>query len=170
VRSRLAEYANDLLSLGVDGFRLDAAKHIAAADIANITNINPSEYVAIGDVQEFRYTSALRNAFLGSEVSRLEQPDPNWVPSDVANVFVANHDTERNGDSLNVFSPANTYTLAHIFLLAHPYGSPTVLSSYLFSDKDHGAPNNGVGSCFGEGGTEGWYVVAGVPYPFSSPR
>ena len=26
VRSRLAKYANDLLSLGVDGFRLDAAK------------------------------------------------------------------------------------------------------------------------------------------------
>ena len=26
VRSRLAEYANDLLSLGVDGLRLDAAK------------------------------------------------------------------------------------------------------------------------------------------------
>lgn len=26
VRSRLAQYANDLLSLGVDGFRLDAAK------------------------------------------------------------------------------------------------------------------------------------------------
>jgi glycosidase len=26
VRSRLAAYGNDLLSLGVDGFRLDAAK------------------------------------------------------------------------------------------------------------------------------------------------
>ena len=26
VRSRLAQYANDLLSLGVDGLRLDAAK------------------------------------------------------------------------------------------------------------------------------------------------
>lgn len=26
VRSRLAQYANDLISLGVDGFRLDAAK------------------------------------------------------------------------------------------------------------------------------------------------
>lgn len=56
VRSRLAEYANDLLSLGVDGFRLDAAKSkglnkikswwpyveslldIAATDIANITS------------------------------------------------------------------------------------------------------------------------------------
>ena len=58
VRSRLAQYANDLLSLGVDGFRLDAAKSkgvlinhdgaggldvkslldIAASDIANITS------------------------------------------------------------------------------------------------------------------------------------
>ena len=58
VRSRLAEHANDLLSLGADGFRLDAAKSkglneieswpwrpdvetllgIAASDIANITS------------------------------------------------------------------------------------------------------------------------------------
>ena len=36
VRSTIAGYLNDLKSLGVDGFRLDAAKHIAAADIAGI--------------------------------------------------------------------------------------------------------------------------------------
>ena len=36
VRGKLAGYLNDLLSLGVDGFRLDAAKHIDAADIAAI--------------------------------------------------------------------------------------------------------------------------------------
>ncbi|KAG8678023.1 hypothetical protein FRC08_018122 [Ceratobasidium sp. 394] len=36
VRSRLATYVNDLLSLGVVGLRLDAAKHIAAGDISNI--------------------------------------------------------------------------------------------------------------------------------------
>ena len=53
MRGRLAQYANDLLSLGVDGFRLDAAKRtldsfdhgpvcwyaeidIPASDIANI--------------------------------------------------------------------------------------------------------------------------------------
>src|SRR5688572_33112394 len=52
VRSKLAQYGNDLLSLGVDGFRLDAAKRtssdkrplwsckyfldIAAGDISNI--------------------------------------------------------------------------------------------------------------------------------------
>jgi len=56
VRSRLAEYGNDLLSLGVDGLRLDAAKRnfstsgplfethqvyfldMAATDLANITS------------------------------------------------------------------------------------------------------------------------------------
>jgi glycosidase len=32
VRSRLAEYANDLLSLGIDGLRLDAAKSKGGLD------------------------------------------------------------------------------------------------------------------------------------------
>jgi glycosidase len=36
VRAKLAAYANDLISLGVDGFRLDAAKHQNPKDIANV--------------------------------------------------------------------------------------------------------------------------------------
>ncbi|NEE40306.1 glycosidase, partial [Streptomyces sp. SID7982] len=36
VRGKIAGYLNDLLSLGVDGFRIDAAKHMPAADLANI--------------------------------------------------------------------------------------------------------------------------------------
>jgi glycosidase len=36
VRARLAAYVNDLMSLGVDGLRLDAAKHIPPEDLANI--------------------------------------------------------------------------------------------------------------------------------------
>ncbi|ETW76368.1 glycoside hydrolase family 13 protein [Heterobasidion irregulare TC 32-1] len=177
VRERLAQYANDLLSLGVDGLRLDAAKHIAATDIANITSrfnsapyitqeviwgsgepIQPSEYTGIGDVQEFRYTTALQDAFSSSGISGLQNLDSNgWVSGSGANVFVADHDTERNGNSLNANSPSNTYYLAHIFSLAHPYGTPTVLSSYSgFSDTDVGAPNSGVGTCSGSTGTNGW--------------
>lgn len=73
VRSRLAQYANDLLSLGVDGFRLDAAKHISATDLKNITSrfssktayitqeviygagepVTPSQYVGIGEITIF---------------------------------------------------------------------------------------------------------------------
>ncbi|KAF8996428.1 glycoside hydrolase [Cyathus striatus] len=177
VRERLATYANDLLSLGVDGFRLDAAKHIATGDIANILSrvngtpyitqeviwgagepIQPSEYVSNGDVQEFRYTTALKNAFSGGGISSLQNLDSQgWVSGTQANVFVANHDTERNGNSLNINSPSNTYILATIFSLAHTYGTPTVLSSFQYSTTDDGAPNGGAGTCSGNGGSGGWY-------------
>ncbi|KAK7461494.1 hypothetical protein VKT23_008668 [Stygiomarasmius scandens] len=176
VRGRLSEYANDLLSLGVDGLRLDAAKHIPTNDIANILGrldsapyitqevifgagepIQPSEYVQNGDVQEFRYTTALRDAFSGGGISGLQNLDNRgWVSGSQANVFVTNHDTERNGDSLNSNSPSNTYVTATIFSLAHPYGSPTILSSYSFSTTDDGAPNGGQGTCSSTGGANGW--------------
>ncbi|KAF7292118.1 Alpha-amylase [Mycena indigotica] len=176
VRSTLASYGNHLLSLGVDGFRLDAAKHIASSDIANILSrlsskpyitqeviwgsgepIQPSEYVGNGDVQEFRYTTAVKNAFLGGGISGLQNLDnQGWVAGSQANVFVANHDTERNGNSLNINSPSNTYITATIFSLAHPYGTPTVLSSYSFSNTDAGAPNNNAGTCSATGGANGW--------------
>ncbi|KAG6884413.1 hypothetical protein C0993_011372 [Termitomyces sp. T159_Od127] len=163
VRERLAQYANDLLSLGVDGLRLDAAKHIASTDIENILSrlasklyvtqevifgageaVQPSEYTANGDVQEFRYTTAVKNAFLGGGISSLQNLDnQGWVAGNTANVFVSNHDTERNGASLNINSPSNTYITATIFSLAHPYGTPTVLSSYTYSTTDDGAPNGG---------------------------
>ncbi|PFH47276.1 glycoside hydrolase family 13 protein [Amanita thiersii Skay4041] len=169
VRDRLAQHGNDLLSLGVDGFRLDAAKHMPAGDISSILGrlsrrpyitqevisgpgepIQPSEYVGNGDVQEFRYTGALRDAFSGGGISSLQNlENRGWVSGGQANVFVANHDTERNGGSLNVNSPSNTYTLATVFSLAHPYGTPTILSSYRFSGTDDGAPDGGSGSCSG---------------------
>ncbi|KAM5541980.1 hypothetical protein V8D89_004290 [Ganoderma adspersum] len=180
VRSRLAQYGNDLLSLGVDGLRVDAAKHMPVGDVANILSrlnkkgknlyitqevvfgggqpVTPNQYTRIGDVQEFRYTSALRAAFTHtSPLSSLQNLDNRgWVPSGQANVFVANHDTERNSGNLNSKSPSNTYTLANIFTLAHPYGTPTVLSSFSFSSTDAGAPNGGAGACSGSGGAQGW--------------
>ncbi|KAJ7252048.1 glycoside hydrolase [Mycena rebaudengoi] len=176
VRGVLAAYGNKLISLGVDGFRLDAAKHMPAGDIANILSrlttrpyitqevifgagepIQPSEYVGNGDVQEFRYTTAIKNAFSGGGISSLQNLDNlGWVAGSQANVFVANHDTERNGNSLNINSPSNTYITATIFSLAHPYGTPTILSSYSFSNNDVGAPNNNAGACSATGGASGW--------------
>ncbi|TFK50230.1 glycoside hydrolase family 13 protein [Heliocybe sulcata] len=176
VRSTLAAYGNHLLSMGVDGLRLDAAKHIAATSLANITSrltgspyitcetiwgygepIQPTEYVGIGDAQEFRYTTALQNAFTSAGISSLEDlDDQGWVDSNKANVFVADHDTERNGNSLNYNSANNAYVLAMIFSLAHPYGTPTILSSYEYSTTDDGAPNSGTGTCSGTGGENGW--------------
>ncbi|KAI0816868.1 glycoside hydrolase [Trametes gibbosa] len=178
VRSRLAQYGNDLLSLGADGLRLDAAKHIAVGDLANILSrlnrsvyisqevifgagepITPNQYTGNGDVQEFRYTSALKDAFLSSGISNLQNfENRGWVSGSGANVFVTNHDTERNGASLNNNSPSNTYVTAMIFSLAHPYGTPTILSSFDgFTNTDAGAPNGGTGTCSGSGGSNGWF-------------
>ncbi|KAF8596150.1 glycoside hydrolase family 13 protein [Ceratobasidium sp. AG-I] len=175
VRGRLATYVNDLLSLGVVGLRLDAAKHIAAGDISNILGrltstpyvtqeviygsgepIQPSEYTGNGDVQEFRYTSAIQSAFQSGGISGLNGLESRgWVASTSANVFVANHDTERGGSSLS-YKSGTIYTLAHVFMLAYPFGTPTVLSGYTFSNNDDGAPSSGAGSCSGSGGANGW--------------
>ena len=64
----------------------------------------------------------------------------------------------QNGNSLNSNSPSNTYVTATIFSLAHPYGTPTVLSGYSFPDSNtnQGAPNGGAGTCAGSAGANGW--------------
>ncbi|WP_255950913.1 alpha-amylase [Streptomyces odontomachi] len=173
VRQRLAQYLNDLLSLGVDGFRVDGAKHIASEDIAAIksqlTNPNvylkqeviygageavqPDEYLSNGDVQEFRYGRDLKRVFTSEKLAYLNNFGEGWgyLPSGQAGVFVDNWDTERNGSTLNYKDGAN-YTLANVFMLAWPYGAPDVHSGYEFSNNDAGPPNGGtVNACYQDG-------------------
>ncbi|KAJ3714432.1 glycoside hydrolase [Lentinula raphanica] len=176
VQGRLAEYANDLMSLGVDGLRLDAAKskYIDPANIEAIVAlfnsspyltqeviwgagqpVTPELYTSIGNVQEvlFQAVDLELGGFVGSRILQLL----GWIASSDANVFVTNHDTERNGGSLNYESPSNTYTTAMIFSLAYPFGNTvTILSSYEFATTDDGAPNGGAGECSGTEGEDGW--------------
>ncbi|EPQ53316.1 glycoside hydrolase [Gloeophyllum trabeum ATCC 11539] len=160
----------------MDSGKGSGGSYIAATDLADITRrfagkpyitqeviygegepIQPTEYTGIGDVQEFRYTYMVKDAFSKSGISNLQNlNDKGWVDGSVANVFVANHDTERNGGGLNYKASSNTYILATIFSLAHPYGTPSLLSSYDFSDQDAGGPNGGAGTCSASGGANGW--------------
>ncbi|WP_257574325.1 carbohydrate-binding module family 20 domain-containing protein [Streptomyces sp. JJ66] len=173
VRQRIADYFNDLLALGVDGFRVDAVKHIPADDLKAIKAglddpdaywkqeaihgageaVSPSEYLGTGDVQEFRYGRDLKRVFRHEKLAYLENFGEGWgyLGSEQAATFVTNHDTERLGDTLTYRDGAD-YTLAHVFLLAWPYGSPDVHSGYAFSDKDAGPPNGGtVTACHQDG-------------------
>ncbi|MFV2020750.1 carbohydrate-binding module family 20 domain-containing protein [Micromonospora sp. LOL_023] len=173
VRTRIAAYLSDLLSLGVDGFRIDAAKHIAATDLAAIRSkmsnpnaywvqevihgggeaVQPEEYLGSGDVQEFRYARDLRRIFLDERLAYLRDIGPAWgyLPGDRAGVFVDNHDTERGGDTLN-HTNGSAYTLASVFTLAWNYGSPHVHSGYDFTNFDAGPPNGGtVVACYADG-------------------
>ncbi|MEO3762987.1 carbohydrate-binding module family 20 domain-containing protein [Streptomyces sp. B5E4] len=173
VRGRIAGYLNDLLSLGVAGFRIDAVKHIPAGDLVNIKSrltdpnaywkqeaifgagepILPDEYRGTGDVQEFRYGRDLKRVFENENLAYLKNFGEGWnyMPSGGSAVFVDNHDTERNGSTLSYKSGAN-YTLANVFMLAWPYGSPDVHSGYEFSNSDAGPPDNGaVNACYQDG-------------------
>ncbi|WP_405678438.1 alpha-amylase family glycosyl hydrolase [Streptomyces sp. NBC_01511] len=173
VRGRIAAYLNDLLSLGVDGFRIDAAKHMPAGDLANIKSrlsdpgvywkqeaiygggeaVSPAEYLGTGDVQEFRYGRSLKQVFTGENLANLKNFGEGWgfMESGRSAVFVDNHDTERGGDTLN-YKAGAAYTLANVFMLAHPYGSPDVHSGYEFGAHDAGPPNGGtVNACYADG-------------------
>ncbi|MGW3951486.1 alpha-amylase [Streptomyces sp. NPDC004752] len=173
VRTTIAGYVNDLLSLGVDGFRIDAAKHIPAADLAAIksrlTNpsaywkqeviygageaVQPTEYTGTGDVQEFRYAYDLKRVFTNEKLAYLKNYGEGWgyLNSSVVGVFVDNHDTERGGSTLT-YKDGASYTLANVFMLALPYGAPDINSGYEWSDADAGPPNGGtVDACWQDG-------------------
>jgi alpha-amylase len=173
VRDRIAAYLDDLLSMGVDGFRIDAAKHMPADDLAAVKSrlsdpnvyfkhevigaagepVQPEEYLGVGDVQEFQYGRDLKRVFEDEKLAYLSNFGEGWGHLDGgrAGVFVDNHDTERNGSTLNYKSGAN-YTLANVFMLAWAYGAPDVHSGYAWSDKDAGPPDGGrVDACWENG-------------------
>ncbi|MFF4607156.1 alpha-amylase family protein [Streptomyces sp. NPDC001339] len=163
VRTTVARYLDDLRSLGVDGFRIDAAKHMSATDLAAVKGkmrdpgywvqevihgageaVQPDEYTGIGDVDEFRYGSHLKSAFQGGGLAQLKSVADGKLAGDRARTFVDNWDTERNGSTLS-YKDGAVHTLANVFMLASPYGSPNVYSGYEWSDKDAGPPSGSGG-------------------------
>lgn len=160
VQNRLIDYLEDLLSLGVSGFRIDAAKHIAAVDLQAIIRelpdstiilqevirgsgeqVQPEEYLATGKLWEFGY-SELVTSFDYGTVPNLEEAFSlgSYLDSYSAISFVSNHDTERNGKALTQqFSP-QAFELATIFMLASDYGTPMLYSGYFFDEYDQPPP------------------------------
>lgn len=162
VQAKIGAYLNDLLSLGVAGFRLDAIKHIAAEDVIGILQnvdgepfivqevidrggepITAEEYTGNGHVTEFRYASALIEAFKHGAVEALDQiGGKGWLDSRDAVVFIDNHDSQRAhlGDNILNYKHAAAYDLATVFMLAYPYGYPMLMSSFAFDADDDPVP------------------------------
>lgn len=162
VRGRLAEYLNHLLDLGVDGFRIDAAKHIPATDIQAITAklkrpayiyqeiiFNPREgvryedYTPLGDVTAYAYPYTVAQAFKYRHPDLLFNITRGLPSSENSVVFLTNHDLERSPDlsSLLTFAQDETlYRLAQIYMLAWPFGYPQLYSGYNFNSFDQGPP------------------------------
>lgn len=178
VRGRIADYLNDLLSIGVDGFRVDAAKHIGEPDLAAIESrlskpayifqevmpgspgdLAPSAFEPTGDLLEFVYGQKLKEQFNGS-IANLRSFGQSWgfEPSDKAVVFVTNHDTERNGSALS-YKDGAKYNLATIFSLAWGYGTPQVYSGFNFGGTDDSPPADASGHVTNTNCSAGWQCL-----------
>ncbi|WP_229401522.1 carbohydrate-binding module family 20 domain-containing protein [Micromonospora okii] len=171
VRTKIAAFLNDMIGLGVDGFRVDAVKHVKKDDFAailgklrNTVAENKRPYVAQeifdgasndalkaraftgnGDVLDFAYAKGLRSAFQGS-ISALAGI-PNWnLDAPSANVFamVTNHDLERDGVVLS-YKNGTDYVLANYFALAYPHGKPSVYDSFTWNNRNQSPPADGNG-------------------------
>ncbi len=164
VRDRIADYLNELVGIGVAGFRIDAAKHIPEADVQAILSrlddvhpdwgggrpyvfqeviadgtIGTGSYTPMGDVTEFQYHRDISHAFADGSIAHLTGLGGGLTPGDKAVVFVANHDTQRN-DPILTHADGARYDLAQKFMLAHPYGTPKVMSSYTWSGDPRTGP------------------------------
>jgi alpha-amylase len=182
VRGTIAGYLNHLIALGVDGFRIDAAKHIPATDLAAIKSrltspvylyqevlgndpIAKSEYTPIGAVIEDPYAQQLARVFKTGKLDWLSQFGEVWglSPSATAVVYVDSHDTERDSSgSTLTYKDGPLFDLATDFELAWPYGHPLLLSGYGFTSSDAGPASTVTGDVkpvvcnTGRSGPGGW--------------
>jgi alpha-amylase len=125
VRGKLVDYLVDLYSLGVAGFRIDAAKHISPTDLTAIVAdvearvptkpfwflevigaageaVQPSQYFGVANnqatVTEFAYGPQLYGKFAGGgKLADLHTFGETWglMPSDRGIAFTDNHDKQR---------------------------------------------------------------------------
>ena len=171
VQDSIAAYLNDLESLGVAGFRVDAAKHIGITDLTSIYNkLNPvngkppyflSEtvgnpdinvpFTALGDVFAWNYPDQMINMFQGGMTGlgrALDLRGTDIGAPDKTVIMVSNHDTEHHGPSALTYLSQKTFELASIFMLADPLGKPMLYTGYgidLSTGMDDGPLADGKG-------------------------
>ncbi|MDA3649225.1 alpha-amylase family protein [Saccharopolyspora indica] len=169
VRNTQIGFLNDLIGLGVSGFRVDGVKHMPPEDVGAIfgalqdvpgTGARPyvfqeviadgtttaGEYTGNGDVTEFGYYGVVANAFRDGSLAQLASlPERMSLPSDQAVVFIDNHDTQRSSPILT-YKDGVTYDLAVGFELAYPYGTPQLISGFAFDNSDAGPPADAGGT------------------------
>jgi alpha-amylase len=150
VKTIQRNYLKNLLDLGVDGFRFDAAKHIPEAVLSEYIDYvnaessgntwNYLEVIEDGDTQaedynwiaavtDFRLYNSMKQAFtFGGDLRSLpvrSTPDPRSV------TFGSNHDTIRalNTSAINPYADVTDSYLATAYVLAREAGTPLIFNA-----------------------------------------
>lgn len=170
VQDTIAGYFNKLQEIGIQGFRLDAAKHIHPDDISSILSkagnpwtflevigatgeaVQPDQYTDITNtnVTEFNYATSVASNFNG-QIKNLRSLGESWglLPSAKAVVFIDNHDRERGhgGGGTLTYNDGAKYNLANVYMLAFPYGYTKIHSGYDFHGDTDAGPPSGSSNC-----------------------
>jgi len=96
------------------------------------------------DITEFVFTG-VGDKFLGTSGQYISQLNPNgpagsrfseaaWglMPADKAVVFLQNHDTQHTTGTIS-YRDGDVFRVANVWMLAQPYGYPSILSSFAFN-------------------------------------
>ena len=167
VQQTIANYLNDMIGIGVAGFRFDATKHMDTNDVRGILSkvtgkpfvfqeviesagepVQGFEYFDNGKVTEFDFGLKVSEFFRNGRLSSLRTFGESWqelMPGDKAVVFIDNHDNQRGhggGGGVITHKDGQLYDLANFFMLSWPYGYPKIMSSYAFHNTDEGPPSN----------------------------
>ena len=163
-RTKIANYLKNLMSMGVYGFRIDAAKHMKPEDIASILSkagnppaymevigadgqpVQPTQYAGIPNsvVTEFKYCDVMQKNIYNPQY--LINLNDSWtqLPGYASEVFIANHDNERGSAGTSFLTYQNNgwaFQLAQSFMVAYPYGTVRqIYSGYEFHSHDQGGP------------------------------
>mmetsp|Transcript_108279 Transcript_108279/g.215062 ORF Transcript_108279/g.215062 Transcript_108279/m.215062 type:complete len:695 (-) Transcript_108279:497-2581(-) len=164
VRSKMVAYLRRLMDLGVAGFRVDAAKHIDSGELkrllaeatqghntfwyqeiynGNGEAITVDMYVGNGALEYFDYSKSLApHIRYEGKLGLMHDFGQSWglLSPDHSVVFLDNHDTQR-AEAMLTYRSSRLYEFASIFMLAHPYGYPKIMSSFYFSTRDQGPPS-----------------------------
>jgi alpha-amylase len=151
VRRTHQAHLKKLLDLGIDGFRLDAAKHMPADVIKNVYidyinttsggntwnylevitdhDTSADDYTWVAAITDFILYHSMRAAFsFGGDLRALRMPNAVDDPRSVT--FGRNHDTAReiSGEAISPYDDPSDSYLATAYVLARERGTPLVLN------------------------------------------
>ena len=146
----------------VDGTRPYIALEVGTGSPGRIS---PQAFEQQGSPLGFDFASQIQSAFRsytptpGGNIGDLKVlgEASGLLPSDKTLAFVENHDTERNGSTLNYKSDANT--IATEFMLAYGYGTPEVYASFAWVTSDDSPPSDANGMVTDTDCNNGWVCV-----------
>ncbi|KAK9871279.1 hypothetical protein WA026_011549 [Henosepilachna vigintioctopunctata] len=108
--------------------------------------VNRDDYTSFGCVLEFKYGHHLSRVFRKNDKPRyLDSWGPRWglLSSGYdAVTFIDNHDTQRYESDKLTHKHSKQYKMAVAFMLAHPYGTGRIMSSYAFTDRETSPPHD----------------------------